>query len=209
MSKRAAEFDQLARTVFAPVYPVIAGQILEKSGLSQGLCLDLGCGGGYLGLAVAERSAFNVCLVDSDPAVLEIAHRNVKDRHLEERVRPVLGDACRIPLESGSVHLTVSRGSMFFWEKPAVAFQEIYRILAPGGSAYIGGGFGTPHLKQKIDREMRVRNPGWAEHLRQNIGPGAPRKWRRILSETGIPGFDIDHSPIGLWIVFGRHKHEM
>lgn len=209
MSEKTAEFDQLARTVFAPVYPVVAGQILERSGLSEGLCLDLGCAGGYLGLAVAERSAFSVCLMDNDPAALKIARRNVKKRRLEERVQPVLGKACRIPLASGSVHLAVSRGSMFFWEKPAAAFQEIYRVLAPGGAAYIGGGFGSPRLKQKIDREMRARNPGWAEHLRKKIGPGASRKWRRILSESGIPAFDIDHGPIGLWIVFGRHKHEM
>lgn len=209
MGDKAAKFDQLARTVFAPVYPAIAGQLLGKTGLRRGLCLDLGCGGGYLGLAVAEMSEFNVYLMDNDPAVLQIAHRNVRQRRLEQRVRTVLGNADRIPLQNQSVHLAVSRGSMFFWENPAGAFREIYRVLAPGGRAHIGGGFGTPELKHRIDREMQARNPGWADHLCKNIGPDAPRKWRRILSRTDIPDFSIDHSPTGLWIVFGGPNHEM
>lgn len=43
------EFDRIARGVFAPVYPVIAAQILDRTGIRKGVCLDIGCGGGYLG----------------------------------------------------------------------------------------------------------------------------------------------------------------
>ena len=35
MSSKAEEFDRLAREVFAPCYPVIARQIMAKTGISQ------------------------------------------------------------------------------------------------------------------------------------------------------------------------------
>ena len=40
-AKRAADFAMIANEVFAPVYPVIAGQILERCQVREGLCLDL------------------------------------------------------------------------------------------------------------------------------------------------------------------------
>jgi hypothetical protein len=46
----ALKFDRIARDVFAPVYPAIAEQIIVRTGVVRGVCLDIGCGGGYLGL---------------------------------------------------------------------------------------------------------------------------------------------------------------
>ncbi len=55
MKINATEFDQIARTVFSPVYPVIADLIRKKTGITSGKCLDAGCGGGYLGIALAMK----------------------------------------------------------------------------------------------------------------------------------------------------------
>ncbi len=155
MNINAEKFDQIAREVFAPAYPVIAGQILNKSQISKGLCIDLGCGGGYLGLAVAQESDLNVYLMDINQEMLKFAQQNVVERKFESRVKLLSGDVHDIPLETGSIHLAVSRGSMFFWGNKPKAFQEIYRILAPGGMAFIGGGFGTLEIRQQIEREIR------------------------------------------------------
>jgi hypothetical protein len=51
----AQKFDRIARGVFAPVYPVIAGQIIARTGVTRGVCLDIGCGGGYLGAETRGR----------------------------------------------------------------------------------------------------------------------------------------------------------
>lgn len=53
-----ASFEIIARTIFAPVYPVIASQIIEATGITSGFCLDIGCGGGHLGMAVAKFGNF-------------------------------------------------------------------------------------------------------------------------------------------------------
>ncbi len=204
MSSPAEQFDQLVKEVFAPCYPVVARQIVEKTGIEQGLCLDIGCGSGFLGMAIAEASTMTVRMMDNDPEMLAICQCNVDYRHLDDRIQIQAGDVHKIPLADASVQLVVSRGSVFFWEDQVQAFREINRVLAPGGMACIGGGFGTVELKQQIDREMQRRDPEWSEHLRGKIGPGTPEKYRPILQAAGIKHFEIDHSPAGLWLVFER-----
>jgi len=45
----ANKFDTIARGPFAPMYTLLASQILARSAITSGVCLDLGSGGGYLG----------------------------------------------------------------------------------------------------------------------------------------------------------------
>ena len=52
----AAEFDEVARTILAPVYPLLARQILLDYGITFGNCLDVGGGAGYLAIELAQRS---------------------------------------------------------------------------------------------------------------------------------------------------------
>ena len=150
-------YDRIAREIFAPVYPVIAQQIRTQTGITQGVCLDIGTGGGYLGIALAAITDLDFYLMDKSDEVLEIAWMNVAVSGLQNRVRTLCGDVHHIPRDNGSVDLVISRGSLFFWEDKAKAFAEIYRVLAPGGGAYIGGGMGTKELFDKIKVEMDKR----------------------------------------------------
>lgn len=204
MGKKAKEFDKIAQEIFAPVYPAIARQILGKAQINDGLCLDIGCGSGYLGLAIAKMSDLNIYSIDNNPEAIELLQQNIIKHQLKSRVKPLLGDVHNISLEKDSVQLAISRGSMFFWEEQEKALNEIYRVLAPGGLAYIGGGFGTFEIKEEIDKKMLQRNPNWLEHLNKNIGSKEPSKWHDILCKTDIPKFDIEHNPIEMWIVFRK-----
>jgi ubiquinone/menaquinone biosynthesis C-methylase UbiE len=204
MSNKAEEFDQIAREIFAPIYPFIAKQFLAESKISQGLCLDLGCGSGYLGLALAEQSDLSVYLVDNNPEMLVIAQRNIDNRQLKNQATVMLADVENIPLVNNTAQLIVSRGSVYFWQDQPQAFREIYRVMAPGGMAFIGGGFGTPELKRRIDHEMVQRNPGWPEQVRRRIGPEAAEEFRSILAETGIADFYIEQSPVSMWVVISK-----
>ena len=114
--QKAREFDEIATTVFAPVYPVIAGLILERTGIRGGTAIDLGSGPAPLAIALAEQSGLRVFALDLSPVMLMIAAEHIHASGLVRRVVPVLGDVQDIPFDDSTVNLVVSRGSWFFWE---------------------------------------------------------------------------------------------
>lgn len=200
----AIEFDRLAREVFAPVYPVLAGQIIERSGISHGTCLDIGCGGGYLGLALARISELETILFDESQDMLDLAGEYIRDSGLAARVTTMLGDVHDIPLGQESIDLAVSRGSMFFWIDRVRAFQEIYRILAPGGTAMIGGGFGTVALLREIEAKMQKRDPGWKVKRQQRVDRTQVQGYGEELERAAIPSSEILQDEAGLWVVMRK-----
>ncbi|KUO78237.1 MAG: methyltransferase [Desulfosporosinus sp. BRH_c37] len=201
MEMNILEFDKVAREVFAPIYPVIAEQIKLKTGITRGKCLDLGCGGGYLSIALARITGLNIHLLDVSQEMLDIAASNIAENGLEARMQTLLADVQEIPLKDKSVDLIISRGSIFFWEDQQKAFEEIYRVLTPGGVAYIGGGFGTVELKKQIFAEMEKRDKNWNEESRKRIGKHAIENFREKLQNAKIEVFELNRDDTGLWIV--------
>jgi ubiquinone/menaquinone biosynthesis C-methylase UbiE len=200
----AVEFDRVAREVFAPVYPVLARQIIDRTGISNGSCLDVGCGGGYLGLALARISGLETILFDESQDMLNLAQEYIRHSGLESRVTTMLGDVHDISLNDESINLVVSRGSMFFWNDRVRAFREIYRILAPGGAAMIGGGFGSADLLREIEAKMLERDPEWKTKRQQRIGKAKVQDYREELNRADIPSPEIIQDEVGLWIVMRR-----
>jgi ubiquinone/menaquinone biosynthesis C-methylase UbiE len=157
--KGKEDFDQIANEIFFPIYEVIARSALNQYGKKSGRCLDVGCGGGHLGLSVAKASDMSVILMDIKENPLKIAENRAKDWGLSGRSFLLIGDVRRIELPDNSVDLIVSRGSIGFWgnkEEMKQAFGEIYRVLAPEGTTYVGKGFGSSELAEKIKRKMEV-----------------------------------------------------
>jgi len=208
MAANAQEFDRIAKEIFAPIYPVIAEQILQRTGVTHGHALDIGCGSGYLGLALAEQSGLELTLFDQSEDMLALARKNIADRGLDDRVGTLRGDVAHIPLPENSTNLAVSRGSVFFWEKPALAFSEIHRVLAPGGRAVIGGGFGNAALKDEVSQKMEAREtePGqWRAWVKNNLSADTVRKFETALHEAKITRFDIDlNEETGFWITLDK-----
>ncbi len=204
---RVARYDETARGLNAPIYAYYAQQIKEKTAINKGLCVDIGSGGGYLGLALANISDLDFIFLDISQQALEKARENIAADGLQQRARILLADVHNIPLEDGSVALVISRGSLPFWKDPVKAFQEIDRILAPGGQAYVGGGRGTPEIREQIAAQWEaLGNPGsrW-EKRKDGVPPGAPRRmmnrdFNEIMKQTGIAKFAVNKGDDGLWI---------
>jgi ubiquinone/menaquinone biosynthesis C-methylase UbiE len=198
MKMDVIKFDRIAREVFSPVYSVIAQQIKERTGISEGVCLDIGAGGGYLGIALAMITGLHVFLLDNSPEMLEIAQRNIIERDLETKVGIVSGDAHEIPFEDESANLVISRGSVFFWKNKVRAFNEIHRVLAPGGKAYVGGGLGTPEIAKQVRTRMNKIDINWPGRREKNSD--SHKTCSEALSISGIAGWSIKKSNAGLWI---------
>ncbi len=138
-------FEQISREVFAPIYPVIAQQIIDRCGIKQGICIDIGSGPGSLGMAISTLLNGQVYALDICREMTLLA---IKD------IPAIQADVHRLPFKDEIADLIISRGSVYFWEDVAEAFKQIERVLKPGGCAYIGGGFGTKELRDSIMKKM-------------------------------------------------------
>lgn len=207
-------YDDIAEQLYAPIYPVIAQKIAERTGKRDGRVLDAGCGGGHLGFALLELAPFaSVTLLDENEQALTVAARRAEARGLAARVEAAYnGDVCALDLEAMGgepFDLVVSRGSMPFWEDQRAAFTNLYGLLTPGGTGYVGGGMGSAELVADIRTRM-------AEIREQNGGEG-PRLFDRsqskafdndayhaLFAELGAACEIIDNEDEGRWILFRK-----
>jgi len=203
MGMNVAEFDDVARNVFATVYITLAKQIKEETDITRGVCLDVGSGGGYLSIALAKITNLDFVLLDRSQEMLDIAERNIVEAGLENRLRILLADVHEIPLNDCSVDIVVSRGSVFFWEDQTKAFKEIYRVLAPGGVTFIGGGFGSAKLKKRVDEKMMARQKDWLNITKERLSSSTMMKFRAALDEAGVPA-EIRQIEAGFGIMIKR-----
>lgn len=199
----AASYDSTARGANAALYAYYAEKILEATGISRGLCLDAGAGGGYLGLALSRITELDFLFLDGSPDFLEKARSNIADQGLSSRARTMLSDVHEIPLTEGSVDLVISRGSIPFWSDPVRALREFHRILAPGGQTFVGVGRGPARLGPG-PASGAVPGRGGAWDPRSGFLLAAPgrvphRDYREILERSGLPGV-LHEGDDGRWI---------
>lgn len=203
MQTKATEFDQISKNIFYPIYPVIAQQILETgNGISEGTCLDVGSGPGYVGLSIAKQTTMKVCLYDMDPEALLIAEKNIQEAVLEDRVYVKHGNVEEIPYPNESFDLITSRGSLFFWEDKVKAINEIFRVLKIGGMAYLGGGFGNRELQDIVDQKMLAIDDQWL--AKAAMRKGRLDNYEDLLKMTIVDKFTVKEDDSGMWIIF--HK---
>ena len=100
--------------------------------------LDIGSGSGTDILVASLRTGSHgkVIGLDFTDAMIEKARNNIR-KMKSGNVKVVKGDATKIPLEDRSVDVVTSNGVLNLVPDKAKAFQEIHRVLKPGGRIQI------------------------------------------------------------------------
>lgn len=194
--------EKTAKGLFRKVYPLLASQVLARTDVSKGLCLDLGGGPGLFGIELADITELDVVIYDLLPDCVTVAKENAAERGLAHRVSARVGRAEAIEYPSNTIDLVISRGSIFFWEDQKQGLAEVYRVLKPGGWAYVGGGFGSLDLLAEV-LAARADDPSWDENRRCRMQKNPPEVFQKMLTELGIPAF-IESGPAGVWIIFQK-----
>jgi SAM-dependent methyltransferase len=90
---------------------------LLKAGIVSGHALEISPGPGYLGL----------------DWMLKRCRRNAESEGLAARATYVHGDACSMPFADATYDAVFANGGMHEWADPTVVFDQIARVLRPGG----------------------------------------------------------------------------
>jgi len=112
------------------------GMILSLLGDVKGRrVLDVGCGDGDLAVELRRRGAI-VTGIDASPEMIEAAKARAKREGLEIDFQ--VGAAARIPFAAERFDTVVAVTILCFVANAAPVFQEIARVLGPGGFLVIG-----------------------------------------------------------------------
>ena len=196
------EYDKIATEVFAPIYPDIAQKIVERTGIKEGLLLDLGCGGGYLGFALMQLGNFKTTFADVSQEMVDIAWQRGVENNLTGRF--IECDVHNMEFHDDRFDLIVSRGSMPFWTDQRKAFQEIYRVLKPGGRAYIGCGLGNEAHRKRIFAEMERRGEKLQCMDRSHFLSLTTPEYEDLFKEIGAFYQVYESDEEGRWFLIGK-----
>ncbi len=105
-----------------------------KAGIISGNVLEIGPGPGYIGLEWLKKSSNSrLTGCEISPNMIKLAEKNSEEYGFEERARYIQGNAMRMPFEDEAFDAVFSNGSLHEWEDPIRVFNEIFRVLKPGG----------------------------------------------------------------------------
>jgi len=200
---KSAGFPYIAEHIFAPIYPVIADHIVTESGIKRGNCLDIGCGIASLAICIAQITGMQVYGVDLSKEMCRLSQEKAVSHRISDKVIPVVADVHRLPFKNSCADLIVSRGSVFFWDDLHAAFNELARTLAPGGQAWIGGGFGTKELREQISEKMATFDPKWQDNSKKRLSPENMRAIEDAGRQTDL-ACHVVHDDSGFWAVLSK-----
>jgi ubiquinone/menaquinone biosynthesis C-methylase UbiE len=177
-----AEYRHLAREVAA--------------NLPQGgKVLDVGTGTGFVAVEVASllRQKVQVIGLDLSEAMLSLAAENAAARGVSAFVTWRMGDAKSMPFETGEFDFIVSSGSLHHWDEPRRVFDEIARVLKPGGGCLVRDSKRLLRRRERlfawliglsIPADFRkhywgsIRSSYTSDELRQVLGRSRLQGWR-------------------------------
>lgn len=122
--------------MFKPLHAMLSGRLayLDARGLVApgARVLDVGCGGGYLSEALAQRGAV-VTGVDVSEGALDAARAHREDLQISY----VLAQGEDLPFQDSGFDGAVCTDVLVHAADPAAVLREIGRVLRPGGWLYV------------------------------------------------------------------------
>jgi len=175
-------------------------------GISSGIVLEIGHGPGYTGLEWLKHTRdTKLAALDVSSEMIEIAKKNVKEYPgLEKRVKYLNCRADKMEIEDNSIDGVFCNGEIHEWPDPVAVFNEINRVLKPGGKYYLSAHrrdtSGTTVFLQKI--LMRgLPKECWEEHDVIIDAAYTYDELEEILKKSNLKNWQLTQSKVGMKII--------
>ena len=157
--------------------------------------LDVAAGTQLVSRALAEQSDVRVVALDQSEAMLRAGREPNRVAGFEYRIKPVLGQAERLPFDDGAFDAVSFTYLLRYVEDPAATVRELTRVIATGGSIAM--------LEFHVPRSPVARAGWWiyTRLLMRVLGTAASPAWARTVAFLGpdISRFVGSH-PRGEWV---------
>ena len=178
------------------------GELL-KHGLTHGCALEIGPGPGYLGLEWLKHTTGTTLKgLDISPDMIAVAERNAKEYGLLSRVEYVHSSGSKIPFDDHTFEAVFTNGSLHEWTDPRSTFDELWRVLKPGGKVFISD--------LRRDMLAPVRWFLWVNTRPKEIRPGlissinaayTPDELKELIKGTKLEDCTVSSNLIGVMLV--------
>lgn len=196
----AQMYDMMQRTMRDRGW--IETELILKNGILVGTALEVGPGPGYLGLEWLKKTHGTMLKgLEISQDMIKLAGKNAAEYGFNGRAEYRRGDARRMPFEDGSFDAVFTNGSMHEWGHPVEIFNEIRRVLKPGGRYLI------TDLRRDLSAPVRwfmyitlkpaAMRPGLTTSLKAAY---TAAEIEDILSQTRLSGWQVSTNPLGLTI---------
>lgn len=144
------------------IYPYLASQIMESYQRDYGSTLELGPFSGGISLELARSyPRLAITIGDESAEFVEHVKKEIAVSGLSERMTVKRTNLDHLNFNDAQFDLIILRGAFFFLQSTENLLGELFRVLKPGGMAFVGGGYGkgTPvELIEEIAGKSRELN---------------------------------------------------
>ncbi len=158
--------------------------------------LDVGCGSGWLVRRLARLAHDGrVVGMDISDEMIRLARRLSQDF---DNALFAAGEVAELPWEGNFFHHAISVESSYYWPEPAAGLKELFRVLGPGGQAWIV----INYYRDNVHCHQ------WGKLLAVKTHLLSAQEWTSLFAEAGFKNVEqervIDQSPspetyLGRW----------
>lgn len=117
----------------SPGGPEEVAEIVHGLDLQNALVLDIGCGTGGPAIVLARDMGARLICIDVEPQLLDRARKLATEAGVQDRIDFKLVEPGALPFEADSFDAVFSKDALIHIPDKQSFYQEILRILKPGG----------------------------------------------------------------------------